>query len=215
MERHGTAVVRGAVLENINALPGAQRHSSLLHRNGELRLGQSGADVRRHIVRPFRRVPEQAVVFGDQPVEELVQVVHHIGIGILLNGQRRRGVLQKTRQQARVRMAVPRQPLGTPAPVISYSPLPRVVDVQLMRELPAASLLDRDALGQVARLIHIAAAAHRDVIRQQLQRHDLQNRRQQIRCVRESRSRGRPSCATSSSPSVTIAITMPSRAFTS
>jgi hypothetical protein len=42
---------------------------------------------------------------------------------------------------------------------------------------PGFNLLDRYALGQIARLIHVAAAPHRDVIRQQLQRHDLENRR--------------------------------------
>src|ERR1035438_5933630 len=36
------------------------------------------------------------------------------------------------------------------------------------------------ALGQIARLIHVAAAPHRDVIRQKLQRHNFQNWRQQL-----------------------------------
>ena len=36
-----------------------------------------------------------------------------------------------------------------------------------------SKLLDGDALGEIARLIHVAAAAHGDVVSQQLQRHDL------------------------------------------
>ena len=43
------------------------------------------------------------------------------------------------------------------------------------------SLFDRDALGEVARLIDVAAAAHGDVIREQLQRNRHDDRRQQRR----------------------------------
>ena len=43
-----------------------------------------------------------------------------------------------------------------------------------------SAVLHRDALRQIARLVDVAAAAHRDVVRQQLQRHDLQDRRQQL-----------------------------------
>src|SRR5829696_3259931 len=45
------------------------------------------------------------------------------------------------------------------------------------------ALFDSDALGQIPRLVDVAAPADRDVIRQQLERHDHQNRRQQrVRC---------------------------------
>src|ERR1035441_9055116 len=64
--------------------------------------------------------------------------------------------------------------------VISYSPLPLVCTSTRCENCRRASLFNGDALGQVARLIHVAAAAHGDVIRQQLQRYDLQNRRQQV-----------------------------------
>src|SRR5674476_818500 len=76
------------------------------------------------------------------------------------------------------------------------------------------SLFHGDALGEIAGLIDVAAAAHGDVIGQQLQGHDGENRRQQFR-------RGRnfddvsATLWTLSSPSVTMASTMPSRAFTS
>ena len=50
-----------------------------------------------------------------------------------------------------------------------------------VRYLPARGrLFDGDALGQIAGLIDVAATAHRDVIGEQLQRHDLQNRLQQL-----------------------------------
>ena len=48
-------------------------------------------------------------------------------------------------------------------------------------------LLDGDGFRQVARLIHVAAAAHGDVIGQQLQRHDFQDRRHEFRARREFR----------------------------
>src|SRR3954466_15649137 len=44
-----------------------------------------------------------------------------------------------------------------------------------------AALLYRDRLRQIARLVNVAAATHADVIRQQLQRHDLKDRQQELR----------------------------------
>lgn len=41
-----------------------------------------------------------------------------------------------------------------------------------------AGLLDGDGLGQISRLVHVATAPHGDVIRQQLQRDNLEQRRQ-------------------------------------
>ena len=47
-------------------------------------------------------------------------------------------------------------------------------DLELIDRL--AHLLDRNALGQIARLVHVAATANRNVISDQLQRHHFQNR---------------------------------------
>src|SRR5689334_5541712 len=44
---------------------------------------------------------------------------------------------------------------------------------------------DSDAFGEVARLIDIAAPPHRDVIGEQLERNDLEYRRQQIGSLRD------------------------------
>jgi hypothetical protein len=41
-------------------------------------------------------------------------------------------------------------------------------------------LLDRDRLGEVARLINVASAAHRDVVGEELERDDGQHRREQV-----------------------------------
>src|SRR5438552_10726607 len=49
------------------------------------------------------------------------------------------------------------------------------------RASPAArTLSDRDALGEVPRLVHVAAEPHRDVVGEELERNDRDQRRQQI-----------------------------------
>jgi hypothetical protein len=40
-------------------------------------------------------VAVEVVVFGHQSVEKNIQVVDHIRVGVLLNGQRRRGMLHE------------------------------------------------------------------------------------------------------------------------
>ena len=58
-----------------------------------------------------------------------------------------------------------------------HSHLPQAGEGELR---PARRLLDGHRLGQIARLIDVAAAAHRDVIRQQLQRQNFEQRDQQF-----------------------------------
>ena len=87
------------------------------------------------------------------------------------------------------------------------------------RQLQPRALFDRHALGEIARLIDVAAAADGDVVREQLQRHDHHDRRQQLRRRRQLDARSR-ACwsridASLSSPRVVSAMTDPPRAFTS
>src|SRR2546422_127464 len=49
----------------------------------------------------------------------------------------------------------------------------------LLRMTISILLLDRHALGQIPRLIHVGSPQHRDVVRQQLQRHRKEDRREQ------------------------------------
>src|SRR2546430_9707472 len=49
----------------------------------------------------------------------------------------------------------------------------------LLRMTISILLLDRHALGQVPWLIHVGSPQHRDVVRQQLQRHRKEDRRDQ------------------------------------
>ena len=93
------------------------------------------------------------VRLGDQSLEEIGQVQHHIRIGVFLDYQRCRSVLDEDRQQSGLNS------VGC--------------DLQAMHGL--RHLFYGHTLGQIARLIHITSAANRNVIRQQLQRNCLQN----------------------------------------
>ena len=53
----------------------------------------------RHVVGTLDVVPV-GMLARRQPIERIGQVAQHIGIGILLNGQRGRGVPDEQRQQA-------------------------------------------------------------------------------------------------------------------
>jgi hypothetical protein len=53
-----------------------------------------------HIVRAFGGVAVEAIVFGSDAAEELIEVVNDVGVGILLNGERGGGVLNEDGQQA-------------------------------------------------------------------------------------------------------------------
>ena len=92
------------MLEEINALPGPQNQAPLIERNRKLGKSKSGADMRRHIIGAFHRVPVQAVVFRYQAVEEGVEVVNHVRVGIFLNSERCRGMLRENSEQARVQL---------------------------------------------------------------------------------------------------------------
>src|SRR5437764_10896093 len=48
-----------------------------------------------------------------------------------------------------------------------------------------ARLFDRHRLGQVARLVHVAAQTHRDVVGEELERDDGEDRREQLRAGRD------------------------------
>ena len=64
-------------------------------RQGHLHLGQNGAYVRRHVVRPFLGMVIDRVTVGDQACHELFQVAAYTGVGILADDQRGAGVLQE------------------------------------------------------------------------------------------------------------------------
>lgn len=62
--------------------------------------GQSGADVRGHVVVALAGVAEEGVAGGHEAGEEAFEIATDFGIGVFLNEQRRGGVAQMEREQA-------------------------------------------------------------------------------------------------------------------
>ena len=131
--------------------------------------------MRRHIVGTFgvvtitRRFPQ--CVFRSDAFEKIRQIQHYVGIGILLNHQRCRGVLDEQRQQTGFRIG--RRYPGrhfVRARIQTFSARANFQDV--------VHLLYGYALGQVAWLIDITSASDGNVIRQHLQRDHFEYRQQ-------------------------------------
>jgi len=129
--------------------------------------------MRRHVVRTFGIVTITRVILGGDALEEVSQVQHHVRIGVLLNHQRCRSVLDEQRQEAGFSFgrSHPRRHLASER----IQTLSTSADFQNV-----VHLFDSDALGQIARLIDIATASYGNVIREHLQRHYFQNRQQQL-----------------------------------
>ena len=89
MQRHGATVPVAPVLEQVDPLPRPEHESTRLHGHRELRLGQHGANVSRHVVGTLGGVTIESIVFGHQPLEERLEVADHIGVGVLLDRQGR------------------------------------------------------------------------------------------------------------------------------
>lgn len=55
--------------------------------------------MRGHIVGSFSGMPEAFIVFGNEALEEIAHVEGNVGVGILLNHERARCVLDESGQQ--------------------------------------------------------------------------------------------------------------------
>src|SRR5215813_1295782 len=86
------AVAPGAVLVEVDGLPGAEREVSLHHRDGQGGLGERRADVAGHVVRALGGVVEEPVTVGDEAGEEALEVREHLWVRVLLDHQAGRGV---------------------------------------------------------------------------------------------------------------------------
>ena len=53
MQNHFPAMGRTAVFQKVDCLPGTEQHPAIRHRDRYRCLGQHGADMRGHIVRPL------------------------------------------------------------------------------------------------------------------------------------------------------------------
>ena len=90
--QHDLPIVRlVAMLEQIDALPRAERQPPLGDGDGDRHRRQRGLDVRRHVVRPFGRMDDPAhrgiVRRRHEATEERVEVAPHVRVGILLDQQ--------------------------------------------------------------------------------------------------------------------------------
>ena len=90
------------MFKHVEALPSPQRQFSPHHGNAQLGGSQGGADVRRHIVRTFRRVPVEPGIGRREARKILIQIEQYIRVGIFLDGERGAGMPDEQRQQARL-----------------------------------------------------------------------------------------------------------------
>src|SRR5438105_3017661 len=67
MQDELAAVPGGAVLEDVDRLPRAERERAVDDRDRELGRGEGGADVRRHVVGTFGGMAVEAVVLRNDP----------------------------------------------------------------------------------------------------------------------------------------------------
>ncbi len=86
------------VLDEIDALPCSQNQRAGDDGNGELGLRQRRANMRRHVVRPFRVMGVARSLRRDLR-EEGLEVLEHRRIGVFLDQQRRGGMAAEDRQQ--------------------------------------------------------------------------------------------------------------------
>ena len=92
-----------AMLGDIDALPGAERHAAVGDRNMQRDAVEHGFDMRRHVVRPFGVVHPAGIGRGEA-IERGHKIDLHIRIGIFLNNQRRRRVADEQEKRAASRV---------------------------------------------------------------------------------------------------------------
>ena len=69
--------------------------------NGDGAACQGGFDMCAHVVRAFEGMDEIGGAVGNQFIEEGLEVMPYVGVGVFVEGERRRGVLQEEVEQAR------------------------------------------------------------------------------------------------------------------
>ena len=87
------------MLEYVQSLPRSKSHATGNDGNRQARLRQRRPDMRRHVVRSLRRMPEIFAFFRDELFKEVTHIQRHIRICVLLNDQRTGSVLNESRQK--------------------------------------------------------------------------------------------------------------------
>lgn len=84
-----------AMLTEIDSLPSSEPEPSLPYRQGERAADQDGFDVRGHIVWPLQGVLIVGSAFRNHLMEMAFQISANIRVGILIDRQGGRGMLEK------------------------------------------------------------------------------------------------------------------------
>ncbi len=122
-----------AMLKEVNSLPRSQGHSPVLDRHRQLRESQGGADMSGHIVRPLDAMAIQRFVLRRETIEKDVQVMYDVGIRVSWTISDADVCCTNTVSKPRT-MWLSFSHFAT-APVISYSPLPRVATCRVCVEI--------------------------------------------------------------------------------
>src|SRR4051794_38260418 len=88
-----------AVLAQVDALPGPQGEATVADREGERWPEEGGLDVRGHVVGALERVGEGGRAVGDGLAEPGLEVAADVRRGVLVQGQRGRGVADEDVQE--------------------------------------------------------------------------------------------------------------------
>ena len=100
MQYYAACLHSTPVLEDVNALPGAEQRLAVGNRDRQVGLRQCRAHVGRHVVEAFQCVFVNRVAFRHQPRQEALQIRLHGRIVIFLYQQARRGVADIQGEQA-------------------------------------------------------------------------------------------------------------------
>src|SRR5258708_29332750 len=93
-DEHPAVMWLQAMFPKVNALPGAEHQPAFLHRYAQIDGRERRANVRRHIVITFAGVLEQRVTIGRETREKPLQITQDFSIGIFLNQERSRVLLE-------------------------------------------------------------------------------------------------------------------------
>lgn len=95
MHNHAPRASVDSVLPEVDALPGAEHEFAVLIGDRQRGGREHGLDVGGHVVRAFNGVGVNGVVFWHEAIEPLFQIVSCGGVGVLLNQEARRCMLDK------------------------------------------------------------------------------------------------------------------------
>ncbi len=93
-QHQSSAAAAVAMLAQINALPGTKLELAAVDGNRHAAAQERRFNVRRHVVGTFAGMHVREILRSDR-VEAGLHIGSHVAVGIFVDGQRRRGVLDK------------------------------------------------------------------------------------------------------------------------